>query len=166
MLLRQCPSDTPQHKVIIGVLSRVLYQYVLVQTEVHPQEVIGLGAHHHIATPHSTCVPIPQPRFASWEEMCARVLQPITLMCRLDFLCAHAPFCIGQVCIEVDVQQQLGPSGPPDDVRDGVLYDQGIVGGDQHPTTCHQCQPAPSWKMTTSGPWRHRASKDKCSALQ
>ena len=38
-----------------------------------------------------------------------------------------------QVCIEVTLQNQFAPSGPPSDGRDNVLYDRGVFGGGVKP---------------------------------
>ena len=59
---------------MIGIVSRVPDRYVMLQTAVRSQKVIGPGAHHPIATPHDTFDPTPQPKLASWDGMGAHIL--------------------------------------------------------------------------------------------
>ena len=112
---------------MIRVVARIPDQHFMVWTAVRPQEVVGPGVHHLVSVPHASCVPIPQTRFSSREEMGTHFFQTRGHQCLRDLLCARCPLWVSQVRIEVAIHQYLSPLGPPVDGREDVLYDQGVA---------------------------------------
>ena len=104
--------ETRQDQVVIYVVLHVLYQYVLEQTTVCVQDVVGPVAHIPAALAHGPCVAILQLRLLPWEEVTAHVLQVLLLQGRCNPLIPLLAIWCGQVGVEITKHQQCAPRGP------------------------------------------------------
>ena len=103
--------EAPQKQVVVCVVSRVLDQYVLEQTTVSVQDVVGTGEHLPSAPELGPCVAILQPRLVTWEEVDTHVLQVILRQGHCNpFVLLSALWC-GQVSVEIFNHQQRAPPG-------------------------------------------------------
>ena len=98
--------------------------------------------------------------------MGAHIFKAGRCQCCSNFIRACDPLWSGQVCIEVAVYQNLGPSGPPADGRNDVLYGRGILRDKVTPHNMQRCLPVIIWKTKMFGMWRQSTYKEKFPALQ
>ena len=99
---RSGSAESPQDQVVFRVVPCVPYCYILQQTNVCAQDVVGPGAHLPAAPVHVPCVAILQPQFVPWEELADHVLQALLCQGRCN------PLVSLQVGVETAVHQQRG----------------------------------------------------------
>ena len=72
---RHVSAEEFQGQLVVCVMPCVLDLYVLEQTNVCDQDIIGPGAHIPAAPMHDPCTAVLQPRLLLREEVAAHVLQ-------------------------------------------------------------------------------------------
>ena len=60
---------------MVRIVVHILYQHVLVQTEVRPQEVVSPESHQLVPVPYALCASVFRPSLAHKEEVGSRALQ-------------------------------------------------------------------------------------------
>ena len=74
---RRGSTEAPQEQVVVCVVTCILEHYVLEQTTVYAQDVVGPGAQLPAAPVHGPCAVVIKPRLVPWEEVAAHVLQAL-----------------------------------------------------------------------------------------
>ena len=81
---RRGTAEAPQDQAVVRVFPCIPDRYILEQTTVYAQYVVGLGVHLPSAPVHGPCLAILQTQLVLWEEVAARVLQALLRQVRFN----------------------------------------------------------------------------------
>ena len=101
---RRGSIEEPQEQVVVCVVTCILERYVLEQTTVCAQDVVGPGAHLPAAPVNGPCAVVIKPRLVPWEKVAAHVLQALLHQGRCNTLVPIPDLWCGQVGVEIPDQ--------------------------------------------------------------
>ena len=117
MRSRHASAKAPQYQVIICVVPCVPDRYVLEQTTVCAQDVVGPGEHLLAA-----CAAVLQPRLVLWEEVADHVLQAFLRQDRSNPPVPLPDLRCSQVSVKIADHQHRAPPGLLANGCNDVLY--------------------------------------------
>ena len=130
---RRGSVEAPQDQLLVRVVPCVPYRYVLEQTTICAQGLVGLGAHLLAALAHGPYAAILQPRLVPLEKVVSHVLQALLRQCHCNPLVPLLALWCGQVGDEIAKHQKCVPLGPLANGRNDFLYGLGVVWGQVAP---------------------------------
>ena len=122
MINRRGSAEATQNHVVVYALPCVPDRHVLEQIEVCDHDVVGPGKHLPSLAEHAPRPAVHQPWLAPWEEVPTHVLDTLHEQSFRDIIIPFLALWRCQANVEISGHQHSSPTGPLDDVRDGVLY--------------------------------------------